>query len=514
MPSARDAKSSFFILLAVIFLGSLVFFRTTPVSCREGVWGHHVLVNWQDFGFCNLKGQLVFNSGGYNLPEHPDVYAGHRAFGLYPAYFVDRIFGGCADGLPFYLALSLVIGISTWWLLGFNFIGMVAAVFVVFSPAYPPLVSDLCLFTIPVLLGIPFLGGVCGLLERGKLTLGSWILLLGMVAAYAPLNWTTIGAFGITLAYLAVAMSKNLKRVLLFALIVGVAGMAVLAVSLVSKVGNAAPATAVAGLYNGYLFGPLGYDHNGMTWMKAITRLTVANAVGLLPLWLLLLWAIWGMIRREKKITWNLTLPLLPLAAAALFIGGLRNYFAHHPPMAGSVLIYGIVFSLRLLLNRAGSANVTPGPNAPRDWLRFGAIVLACFAYGLVIMSVFKISKTGEDEILYLAKENTARHDVIFFSPQDDPWIAQNALRLQSLMDRALVPLPDEPAKELPGYRGARFRLTNHALPGEHNWVAQTEILPSQGFIARLLEWYRTHISKRAPGDRFETEKLYLYRMP
>ena len=511
MRPAGDKIISFIILVAVILWGSVVLYRTTPVSSQYGVWGHSVLLNWQDFGFYNLKGQLVYNPGGYNLPGHPSVYTGHRAFGLYPAFFVDWIFGGCDDGMPFYLTLSLTVGLSVWWLLGHNFTGMVAAFCVVFSPAYARLGSELDLFAIPVLLGIPFLGGVRCLLEREKFTMGSGALLFGIVAVYAPLNWTTVVAFGITLAYLVVAMPKNIKKIVFFALVAGVASLIVLGVSLVSKAGGAASTSAFVRLYNSHLFGPLGYDGHGMTWMKAITRLTAANAVCLLPLWLLLSWTIWGAFGRAKKVSWGLVLPLLPLAVALLFIGGLRNYFAHHPWMAGPVLIYGIVFSLRLMLDRAGSPDVAQGPN---DWLRFGAIALACFAYGFVVMSVFKINKAGEDQILYLVRQNTARQDVIFFSPKEDPWIAQNARVLQELMDRALVLLPDGPAKEMSGQRGISFQLTGHALPGGRSWLAQTEASPPQGFIARALDWYRTHIAKRAPGDRLETEKLYLYRMP
>jgi len=514
MRSAGNKTLSFSILLSVIFLGSLVLYRTTPIASQCGVWGHSALMNWHDFGFYNLKGRMDYNPGGYGLPENPSVYSGHRPFGLYPAYFVNWIFGGCDSGLPFYLVLSMVIGISVWWLLGRSFIGMVAAIFVIFSPIFARLVSELDLFAIPVLFGIPFLSGVRGVLEREKLTLGSVALLLGIVAVYAPLNWTTIVAFGITLSYLTVAMPKNFKKVLFFALLAVAAGAAVLGISLMSRVGGGAPGTAFIKLYNNYMFGPLGYDSSGMTWIKAITRLTAASAVCLLPLWLLLLWTICGVVRREKKIARNLVLPLLPLATSVFFIGALRNYFAHHPWMAGPVLIYGIVFSLRLLLDRIGSDSMTPVTNAPRDWLRFGAMALACFACGFVILSVFKINKTGENEILYLARQNTARHDVIFYSAKDDPWISLHTLQLQELMDRTLIPLADEPVKKLPGQNGALFQLTDHALSADRNLVAKTESSPPQGFIARILEWYRTHVSKRAQGDRLVTEKLFLYRMP
>jgi len=496
--------------LAVILIGSLALYQTVPVSFRCGIWGHNVLVNWQDFGFYALKGQLVYNPGGYNLPDHPLVYAGHRAFGLYPAYFVDWLFGGCDSGRPFYVAFSLVIGISVWWLLGLNLAGMVAAICVIFSPIFTRMVPQLDLFAIPIFFGIPFLGGIRGVLEREKLTLGSWALILGIVTVYAPLNWTTIGAFTITLVYLAVALQKQLKNVLLFALIVGVAGLLVLGLSLASKVGGGGTRSNIFSmLYNTYLFGPLGYDKGGMTWIKAITRLMAANVVGLLPLWLFLCWVVWTVVRWEKKAAWSLALPLLPLVTAVLFIGGLRNYFAHHPWMAGPVIICGIVFSARLLIDRTGSADGPHESNAQRDWFRLAVVGLVCFAYGFIVVSVFKINQAEEDEILLLAKQNTTRRDVIFFSPKNEPWIAQ----LPGLMDRALLPFTDELANNLSMQHVTCYELTGHALPGKNTLVAQTEALPPQGLVARLLGWYRTHIAKRTPGDRLEAKKLYLYKM-
>ena len=71
--------------------------------------------------------------GGSGLPEHPDVYSGHRAYGLYPAYFVDWMFNDCESGLAFFLFFSTIVGLSVWLLLGRGMIGTITAALVVFS---------------------------------------------------------------------------------------------------------------------------------------------------------------------------------------------------------------------------------------------------------------------------------------------------------------------------------------------------------------------------------------------
>jgi hypothetical protein len=272
-------------------------------------------------------------------------------------------------------------------------------------------------------------------------------------------------------------------------------------------------------LNNVYLIGPLGYDGRGMTWTMAIVRLAGYSAIFLLPLWLLFLTVMGKAVRRAGKPAWSLLKPLWPLLMAFLCIAGLRNYFANHPWMAGPVLIYGIVFSLRLLLDCTPSASPEASQALPgRPLLTAGLPLAAGFAYSLAIMLCLDASEAGGDALLRLARQNTQRHDLIFFSPQDDPDIAAKARRFATLTDRILLPLPDSketaPASET--QPGARFQLTAQLLPNRH-LLASTALSPSpvKRFIVQSLKWYRAVVARRHKGDAIEIEQvLYLYQLP
>ena len=238
-----------------LLLGSWCLYEDTPMSNR-GEWPHVVLRNWHEFGFFRLHGQLVYNIAGQGLPQSPQIYSGHRPFSLYPAYLVTWL-SGSDNGLWFHLLLSLAIGVGVWQLLGRRPIGLLAALLIVFSPGYLRMTPLLDPLDVPVLLAIPFFCRVRELLSREKISIGAVGLAVGLAAIYALLNWTTLLAFAIVLAYLAAALPGRFHRVLLFGLICGVAGGAVLAVSLISKAGHSAAAVSsgqMAQWYNHYLF--------------------------------------------------------------------------------------------------------------------------------------------------------------------------------------------------------------------------------------------------------------------
>jgi hypothetical protein len=254
-----------------------------------------------------------------------------------------------------------------------------------------------------------------------------------------------------------------------------------------------------------------------MTWRKAITRLSAVNAVILLPLWLLLLCTAWR-FRRQAKRSWrDLMMSSFPLITAFLFIAILRGYFAHHPWMAGPVILFAIVFTLKLLLDPMGPADGEEA-SRPLSAIRVGLPAIAGCIYSFVVLLILNQNVAGGNALQRLALDHTARHDVIVFSSKEDPWIAENYTRLGELMDRALVPLPDsEAGMGTAAHPGAKFRLTASVPAGDRSWLAQSkpETLPGQRSVGAVLQWYRTQISRRARTDRLELDRdFYLYKMP
>lgn len=111
------------------------------------------------------------------------------------------------------------------------------------------------------------------------------------------------------------------------------------------------------------------------------------------------------------------------------------------------------------------------------------------------------------------ATGHTDRQAVIYFSPQTDPWLAANTKRLD-LLDRVIKPLPEG---NLPTKTADQFLLTSQTSPAYGTALASTQSEPDffSPFVARLLDWYRVHVAKRAPGDRIEVNQvLFLYPLP
>jgi hypothetical protein len=199
--------------------------------------------------------------------------------------------------------------------------------------------------------------------------------------------------------------------------------------------------------------------------------------------------------------------------AAIFFIAVLRNYFAHHPWMAGPVLIYGVVFSLRLLLDCQAEAQTT---GTRQFWVMTAIPVLAGFIYGTIVLAWLNVNAVDVDPVLQLTKDHTPRNGIIFYSPSDSGF-GQIAERFPDIIDRQVTPLTDSnsiPQGSL-GPGEEKFYITSHLLPGNPNLLAQTESEKTHGLISSTLNWYRTHVSRRAPGDRIQlSDKLYLYKMP
>ena len=309
-------------------------------------------------GFFNLDGKLAYNVAGEGLPADVKVYSGHQPTSLYLAGLVTWL-TGCTDGLAAHLVFTLIIGLGIWWLLGRGELGALAALLSVFSPGYLRFVALLDPVGIPILLAIPMLAWMRGPLGREKLGIGPAGLMAAVLALYAALNWSSVCGFAIFGAYLVATLPGKYRRLLFFMVGCGLAGGAVLAVSVLSKKGpsaaSGASASGFATLFNNYLFGPGGYAGYPMNWPRAIVRLGANIVVSLMPLWGLFFVLAWRSFRRRTGGGWAWLKPLWPVLVAWLFIFGLRNYFAAQPWMAGPVVVCGVAFSLRLMLDSEGA---------------------------------------------------------------------------------------------------------------------------------------------------------------
>ena len=98
-------------------------------------WPYNVLRNWEQFGFLNLHGQLVFNAGGFEATTQPEIYPGMSPFSLYPTYFATELFGWAGLGtMSFFILLALAVFWATWELLGRNNFAFVTAIVTILLP--------------------------------------------------------------------------------------------------------------------------------------------------------------------------------------------------------------------------------------------------------------------------------------------------------------------------------------------------------------------------------------------
>ena len=348
----RLARAHFLAFVICLLLGSWALYETIPLSLRDGEWTHAALRNWREDGFFNLHGQLACNVSGEGLPADPVVYGGHRPASLYLAGFVT-LATGCKDGLAAHLVFSSIIGLGIWHLLGGGALGAMVALLSVFSPGYLRFVSLLDPVGIPILLAIPLLSWMRGPLGQEKPGAAKLGLMAVVLALYAALNWSAVCGFAIVGVYLIAALPGRFRRLLLFFLVCGLAGGAVLAISVLSKKpsGSGTAGSGFAALYDNYLYGPGGYGGYAMNWPRATMRLGANIVVSLLPLLGLYLVVAWRSFRRQTGASWAWLKPLWPTLVAVLFILGLRNYFAAQPWMSGPVMVCGLAFSLRLMLD-------------------------------------------------------------------------------------------------------------------------------------------------------------------
>ncbi|HUE37584.1 MAG TPA: hypothetical protein VMO20_09350, partial [Candidatus Acidoferrum sp.] len=312
-------------------------------------WAVNVVHNWLQFGLLNLRGQLVYNPGGFDIAAHPIVYKGMSPVCLWPAFLASKIFAWTGlDTLPFdFFAVPTLLW-AIWRLLGRDDFAVIVAALALLCPGYMRCLKILDPNSLAVLPSIPFAVIVLAILRKPKLTPAQWAGLVIFTLAFMSLNWTTGWIFAPCLCLLFGMPGVN-RRALIY-----LAGVMALGVCLVVAVSFAVKASGDAGarghvkplnVLAGYLWGSGGYGA-GLTTGRAFLRLAVVNGVGLLPPGLALVYATAQRMRGGAGFPW---FAFTPLALTIMDMVIMRNYFGHHPPLGGPLLLAGLVFSLALL---------------------------------------------------------------------------------------------------------------------------------------------------------------------
>jgi hypothetical protein len=413
---------------------------------------------------------------------------------LYPVYFAAKLFGWTGLGvLAFHVLLAFVILWAVWELVGRDHFAVITAIVTVLCPGYLRWPRDFDPGALSVLPILPYAVIALALLKKPRLTPGIaaalFVLTLGMVS----LNWTSAWACAPFIFWI-LAMPGINRRGMIFLIAAMVFVIPTLAfVSVAAKYGHSAQTGG--GVLGSYTWGNTGYGTD-LSASRAFIRIGFANVIGLFPLWLVLVYA----VRRRIQAGTDFSLKIFsPLAMAIADLIMMRNYFGHHPWMAGPVLIVGIIFSLALLR--------IPEPKTKEEFSfkLMPALGLGGFAYGLAVLIFLR---TNENELLALAqlvRQNTARSDTIVLERSDSRTTAL-ADRLAEVLDRRVIVVND--LQDLAGQKEHWVILSATKLNGPLPLVAQSAE-QSQSSLAHITDWFNHTVARRKPGDRLEVSDAY-----
>jgi predicted PurR-regulated permease PerM len=202
----------------------------------------------------------------------------------------------------------------------------------------------------------------------------------------------------------------------------------------------------------------------------------------------------------------------LPFTAGGLCISVLRNYFAAHPWMAASVIILGLIATLKLQL-------AFQPPKAAKEKKGCSRIVCASIAlvsliYSFLVIEFLKLNSSTADSISLMIKSHTQRGDLILFDPAvfgDRPveqWLG-------TLCDRTII--NDKNLASVQRNAGSRFFVlaTNSGKDGlrEVSKTSDFGIESSQTLLV-VLELYRKIISRRVESDSPLPAEVYYLCSP
>ena len=326
---------------------------------------------------------------------------------------------------------------------------------------------------------------------------------LVLVVAYMAMNWSTLFSLCVAAVYVFV-LRPDWKRLGTYFGVCLLVGLAVFAASMASKHGRG---TTVGGFWNSYLWGSAGYSGNGMSWGKAVVRIFGVNAIAWLPLALVALALLAGNGRGSH---WRLA--PLPLITAIIMVLGLRNYNAHHPWNAVSIIGLGLLFSLELLI--APDHMAQP---APRRGRLVAAAVCALF-FCVAWHALDNFNKREFNALHALVFENTPRHSLIVLADPLQPQGTTNMQEVASGLDRKVITAVEWESRRAEIERSGKevFVLGHEASLPNTRLVAQSRCVAgwADRVMVPMFDFYRTTISRRPAKERpvyFSEYRLYKY---
>jgi hypothetical protein len=515
-PANRQRRPKVFWLPVAILLlvTASAFLHRLPADNMSLGWPNNVLQNWADYGFFKLHGRMAINPGGFEILEKPVTYSGHRAVSLYPAYLAKTATAWIGAGmLPFLAGLSLVALLSIWWLLGRTPFALLFAGAAILSPGYVRWTVVLDPNVMAALFGLPFAAVVLAQLQRAHLPGTAIAGLAVMTVAYTAINWSTSLVHGILFCALLATRHIKRQRVMLYLVLAGSCILLVGSLSVVDKLASAktladSPGTSggLLSLLPGYTWGRVGYGAD-LTAYRALVRLAFANTLGLLPLFVLGAFALVRTAPRANlgRLGWA----ACPFLGSVCEIGVLRNYFAHHPWMAASFLLVGLVLSLWVWLAPCvGAAPLQPALPAVHPRWHLGCWAVA-FAYGWAVLFFSRTYQEGYMPLAHSVRLSTERPAAIVVARDRDPALAVEAPRLAEILDRRVV-IIDSLGEAAKPSRPA-YLLTAQPLAGQ-TAIARTreQRKAAPAWVDQALAWFGRTIARRQAGKRIELFNDYL----
>lgn len=469
----------------------------------DGAYASVVLHNWHEYGYWHLHGQLVANPGGLNAEEKPVIYPGHRPYLLLPAYWLRELPGATGgNGLLYDFVMVLATFAGLICLLGTGMRGVLLAFITCLCPGFISNFISIDLTSFPELFALAVLSFVAGRLADSAGKPAGRALALVVMVLFMLMNWSTVFSLFVMAIYLCAKRPDQWKKLAINLGVAAAVGLAVLAVSLLNR---HQAGTTFGGFWNSYLWGPAGYDRNGMTLGKAFVRISAVSIIAWLPLAAggVVLW-----LRNGLGERWRLS--PLPLAAAVAMVFVVRNHSAHHPWVAICIIGLGLLFSLELL--------IAPQAASKSAFSSIGVATAATFAlvYCAGWNTLDEFNTRTYNSLFALIAQNTPRHCSIVVADSLTLDGIMKSENLSVMVDRKVMSAGDwESQKDKIARSGKNvFFLTHGTLPPGAKMVALSQCPPkwTDRLMAPLFDFYRGKISRRAPGDRkvFFTEyRLY-----